>query len=205
MRETLPASTLMLRASVGAKVASAFETFDSQAGTSFVNLSAGLETMKRLALLSFPARAVLSMTTPPKECPSGTTSPVVWVSTCLINAARSRRLVGAVGRRCGCIYQARRDPDDRRSRPARALLRWRGHAQHGARGKAEQRQTLHRLQSRAEVDEGSAGLAVERLEGAGDFRPEAHPQQQRRRRQRLTNPRGRRGLPNRSPRPQQDH
>ncbi len=71
----VPASTSLSMASFGAIRDRAAAAFIFQAGTTAFSFSAGLETTNRLTPVIFPERAVLSITTPPNEWPTGTTSP----------------------------------------------------------------------------------------------------------------------------------
>src|SRR5689334_9883716 len=89
MRDTVPASTSLLMASRGAMFDITLPRLDFHAGTAALSLSAGLDSTNLRALGSLRDRTALSITTPPNEWPTGTTSAADWVSTWRTKAAVS--------------------------------------------------------------------------------------------------------------------
>src|SRR6266704_3961472 len=89
MRETVAASTSLFIVRPGVSFEATPARLDFQAGTLTLSRNAGLETTKRFARASLPERTVLSIATPPKEWPSGTTSPFDCDSTNATKAAAS--------------------------------------------------------------------------------------------------------------------
>ncbi len=63
----VPASTSLASASRGVRREVTLPRLTFHCGTAAFSFSAGLDTMNRLALFSLPARAVLSIATPPNE------------------------------------------------------------------------------------------------------------------------------------------